>query len=136
MVLGIIVLILMVVCFAKAEQNAKMFDFSSFSDDELLALREQLNNEIVGRKLAKKAIVPPGVYLVGTDIPEGRYIVTGEIASIRVYESEEKVDNEYKEFYYFEGIKKSESIVLASGEVIVINHEGVEFEVYTGFVFE
>ena len=51
------------------------FDFSPYSDSELLELETALQKEKLDRGLAKSANVPSGTYTIGTDIPAGDYSI-------------------------------------------------------------
>ena len=55
---------------------ASSVDLSSMSDDEIVALLTQVNNEIVSRGINKTAKLTQGGYIAGKDIPAGRYIFT------------------------------------------------------------
>ena len=55
---------------------AATVDLSSMSDEEVLALLDQVNQEVVSRGLNKTAKLPQGAYIGGKDIPVGRYIFT------------------------------------------------------------
>ncbi len=131
----VIVIILLLSIFYCAFAEQEIINFSSYSDEELLLIRAQLNKEFIDRKIAKKAIVPPGTYIIGVDLPEGRYVVTGEDATIYVYESTEIIRENQIDFIYLEG-KMSESLSVSNGQAIIISHDSIEFEVYSGIVFE
>ena len=51
-------------------------DLSSMTDDEVVELLTQVNQEIVKRGIAKTAKLPEGAYIAGSDIPAGKYIFT------------------------------------------------------------
>lgn len=51
-------------------------DLSSMTNDEIVALLDQVNAEIVNRGINKTAKLPQGTYIAGSDIPAGRYIFT------------------------------------------------------------
>ena len=51
-------------------------DLSSMSDEEIVALLDQVNQEIVSRGINKTAKLPQGAYIAGKDLPVGRYILT------------------------------------------------------------
>ena len=51
-------------------------DISALTDDEILALLDQVNQEVVTRGLNKTAKLPQGSYIGGKDLPVGRYIFT------------------------------------------------------------
>ena len=55
---------------------ADSVDLSSMSNDEIIALLENVNSEIVRRGIGKTAKLPKGTYIAGNDIPAGKYIFT------------------------------------------------------------
>lgn len=55
---------------------ADTVDMSAMSDDEVVALLTEVNEEIVRRGINKTAKLPQGTYYAGRDIPAGRYIFT------------------------------------------------------------
>ena len=62
------VLILTVTAIAEAE-----YDFTSYSYDELIGIRERLDAEIQTRPEAGERVLQPGQYVVGKDIAPGIY---------------------------------------------------------------
>ena len=59
--------------FATAEAN---LDLSEYTNDDIMALLEQLRTEIVNRGIEKTATLAEGSYTGGTDIPVGSYLIT------------------------------------------------------------
>ena len=55
---------------------AETADLSALTDDEVIALLNDVNGEIVRRGINKTAKLPQGAYIAGVDIPAGRYIYT------------------------------------------------------------
>ena len=55
---------------------AETIDLSKLSDDEIVALLDSVNAEIVSRGINKTASLPQGSYIGGKDLPAGRYIFT------------------------------------------------------------
>ncbi len=55
---------------------AEGFDLSKYSNDEILELLDQINNEVVKRGLTKTATLAKGTYIAGRDIPVGSYVYT------------------------------------------------------------
>ena len=55
---------------------AETIDLSKLSDDEIVALLDSVNAEIVSRGIKKTASLPQGSYIGGKDLPAGRYIFT------------------------------------------------------------
>ncbi len=55
---------------------ADTVDLSSMSNDEIVALLNSVNAEIVSRGIDKTANLPQGSYIGGKDLPAGKYIFT------------------------------------------------------------
>ena len=72
--LAILVMLTLTVCSCFALADG--LDFSGMSDDELLALMKQVQQEIVDRRIEGTATLPGGKYIGGKDIPAGTYIYT------------------------------------------------------------
>lgn len=53
---------------------ADAIDLSGMSDDEIVALLTQVNDEVVRRGINKTATLPQGSYIGGKDLPAGKYI--------------------------------------------------------------
>lgn len=53
---------------------ADKVDLSSMTDDEIVTLLTQVNNEVVSRGINKTATLPQGSYIGGKDLPVGKYI--------------------------------------------------------------
>lgn len=51
-------------------------DYSSYSTEDLINMREQITEEL-NKRLSIDSLLPPGVYIVGEDIAAGDYIFTG-----------------------------------------------------------
>ena len=70
--LGLLLIAVLLVPAAAADS----MDLSSLSNEEIAALLEKVNEEVVQRGISKTAKLPKGTYTAGTDIPAGRYIYT------------------------------------------------------------
>ena len=67
-----VAIILLLVCgIAYAE-----IGLSSMSNDELIALKTQIVQELIDRGAMKSANVPAGEYIIGKDIPAGEYSIS------------------------------------------------------------
>lgn len=131
----ILLLLVFVINTCSALQND--IELSNYSDKEVIDLLHIVNQELVDRKLVKKAIVPKGTYVVGDDIPAGKYIVsiTKEpdfgLKSVYVYDSSDRMvlwEN-------FHGVDDRIVISLESGNVVKFETEVIMFT-FTGISFE
>jgi len=53
-------------------------DLSGMTNEELTALKEQLDAEMMNRGMVKTAEIPAGDYTIGVDIPQGDYELINE----------------------------------------------------------
>jgi hypothetical protein len=69
-ILLVAILLVSMTSFALAEQT---IDLSQLSYEDLIALKMQVDAEIISRPETNKITVPQGVYTVGVHIPAGEY---------------------------------------------------------------
>lgn len=116
--------------------SASTLDFSSFSDDELILIRDTVLAEIQKRGLIKSANVPVGSYVVGEDFPAGVYSVKAHsyASIIEVYASQSADRSIFRESCYENdlGIGKLE---LKENQILVIQVGGAVFSEYVGIFF-
>ena len=116
-----------------------IIDLSDFTDDEIIALLKQLQNEIVSRGIEKTAELKEGYYVVGQDIPVGKYTVT---------KVESAIDEEAEVFIYDNMTDKNElveweletsedvcSVSLVEGNIFFVRGQ-VTLAVSPGVTFE
>ena len=68
--------VLLIVLLLIPSALADTVNLSSMSDEEIVGLLGQVNQEIVSRGISKTAKLPQGAYIGGKDLPAGRYILT------------------------------------------------------------
>ena len=71
-------------------------DVTALSDDDLIALKDAVIQEISNRNLAIKGTFGNGTYVVGVDIKPGSYVISNtsdELGNYYIYESVEKMQN-------------------------------------------
>lgn len=56
--------------------TAEEIELASLNDEQLVALMERVQEEIVARHIAKTATMRRGSYIAGRDIPAGSYVYT------------------------------------------------------------
>lgn len=119
----------------KAATVALDIDLSKYSDDEIVALYEMVGQEIVTRKISKSAKVPSGTYIVGVDIPAGKYIV--EKLSNSSYDYLQIYTDSTKELKLVsEDLWDAESCIITveDGNALVLGSDFL-LTVYTGVTF-
>ena len=72
----VLVIALLLVACSPALAATETIDLTQLSDDELIELLDQVNNDIVKRGIEKTATLSKGTYIVGVDIPVGKYLYT------------------------------------------------------------
>lgn len=130
--LAAILLALFVICAAACAEG---IDLSGMSFDDLLALRQRVDEAIWNSDGWQSVTVPGGVYVIGEDIPAGRWSVAadGLFSSLTLYPS--KADYTAQEYNYItmQALTEDQTYTLecADGNCIEING-GLVFTPYTG----
>lgn len=125
-----IVLLLTLCIFASAES----IDLSGMSYDELLELRQAVELAIWNSDGWQEVEVPAGIYVIGEDIPEGRWTVkpNGSLSSITVYPNKSDYTDQTYDYIAMEMIQKDESFNLEvnSGNCLEISGGALIFTPY------
>lgn len=69
-------LLLLLTVFSVAHADTEEMDVSRLTDEELVSLMRLVNDELVKRGIEKTAVLSKGTYIVGIDIPAGKYLYT------------------------------------------------------------
>ncbi len=135
-----------VVMAAIAESSFFSQPLADSSLDELVEMRDQINIEILTRfARVEGAVLEPGMYIVGEDIPEGNYYFEGVegryTTSVHVYPS---IDNKgsYSDQQEVSGIgygdfasaPKSGKFILRNGNAVKIVQGPAVIHVYQGLM--
>ena len=76
--LFVLAILLLIAAILPSVSIADGFDLSSMSLEELLTLRNDINDEINKRVIQPSMAIYNGAYIVGVDIKAGRYLFTVE----------------------------------------------------------
>ena len=120
---------------SKTVQTTLDLDLSKYSNDEILLIQELINQEIVTRRINKTAKVPSGSYVVGVDIPAGKYILERLMdtycTNVHIY-----TDSTKNLQLSYAGVERGQSYVFSveEGNLFEID-EDVVLTVYTGVSF-
>lgn len=124
---------------------AEETDLSGLSFDELAALRDRCQLEMMQRDTWQKVEVPQGVYKVGVHIPAGTWTITCETGYLSSIEFGDKLDatgqgidwmadrNAYDAVYnpnsrsYKAGDRTEYTITLKLGDYVIIDHAPATF---------
>lgn len=147
-IMAVALAFLLLASFTFADKN-DIVDLSKLSDEELISLHNQVQQEIVDRHIEKSAKLVPGSYLVGKDIPAGNYIVNAKYDSerwwmdIEVYADGGDGEKLFEETVYSTtntaASKKGEAtfaLTLNEGELFKFDDGEITLTVSTGIKFE
>ena len=124
----IICMLLAVFLFLPAISCAEI-DIKSLSTDELLELKASILQELMDRGEIKSATVPAGKYVVGEDIPEGKYSMSTDQLLVTV------VINEYDDMYVISPDNGIGKLTLKAGDTLQVTST-VILTKYTGLTFD
>ena len=115
-------------------------DVKNISDSELVMLLKIVQQEIVDRKIEKTATIYQGRYIVGVDIPAGRYLIQCKNNDTLWTEVDVLYENGKKRrgrfTTYKDDVRKME-LTLEEGDVVRIDGSGtITLTVSTGIKFE
>lgn len=115
--------LMLIPCFSFAET-----DLSGMSVDDLVSLKTAIVGELMARDEVKTVTVPAGEYIVGEDIPAGKYSVATSASMVML------TVNEYKEAYVVTPNDPIGKLSLKNGDVLALS-SGCDFSVYVGLGF-
>lgn len=113
-------------------------DLSAYTQEELLALRDKINEELLKRGIEKKVEVPQGRYIVGEDIPAGTYTLKPKPNGFAVIEVWKNASSKYNMFYESVSDYDKEYIgklQLVEGNIVEITYGSFVFSPYQGLGF-
>ena len=136
---GLIICLCCILLISTAYAAFENINFSSYSNEELIALETALQEEKISRGIAKTATVYSGKYTIGVDFPAGTYRVetsNGVADHLEVYNASGK-----RIASYAIGTASERSPIgkleLHDGETIEFDSCTLVFTVYSGgIVFE
>lgn len=67
--------VILILCVITAVGLAESADYSTYSEDELFAVRKVVDEEFIRRLISSPSYLPKGYYEVGEDIPIGSYLL-------------------------------------------------------------
>lgn len=128
-ILALVLVLISLVGFASAET----IDISGMSSDELIALRDAINAEIVSRGIEKEVNVPAGTYTVGEDIPAGTYTIRTSALMISFYTYD--ANGNYDEMHMVQPSSPIGKLTVTDGQKIEIVGGYAIFAPYAGLSF-
>lgn len=124
-ILVLVMVAMLLTCGAYAED----IDFSSMSYEELVAMKEQINLAIWNSEDWQEVEVPQGVYVIGEDIPAGKWTIkAAEGLTATVYWGDTLDEAGVKltydgELYVFEGIYSTSYKYYENGDTSEVTWE-------------
>ena len=145
-VVSVLLTVGMVLSFAVMSHAADI-DLSGYSDDEILALNEKVQQEIAARGIVATAEIVQGSYTAGKDLPAGRYDLTllerdtfsqVFVTPAALVGTNPENTDDYSFYQYFGGsdVGKQWSITLEDGDVLEVQNCKVSLTISTGVVFK
>lgn len=129
--------VILSLCMMTVAWAEEAVDLSKYSDDALLLLLQQVQSEIVARKIQKTAQLKAGKYIGGRDIPVGRYVLsatgTDEISGWITLGPEEDPSAKVWSFIWKE--EWETYITIEEGDILSMGIPG-QLTVYAGLIFE
>lgn len=124
-VIAIFVLLLIVCSVAYAET----VNLKGMTTDELIVLKTAIEQELIDRGEAKSIKVPAGTYIVGEDIPDGKYSISTKqiMATVLI--------NDYEEIYMVTPDEEVGKVTLKDGDTLQCS-TGIILTKYTGLKFD
>lgn len=83
--ISIMCVVFFIILFSVPIAYAEQVDLSSLSYEQLMELNTEIQSEIMSRPDFKKVLVPPGAYIVGKEIPAGKWTITATEGMCEVY---------------------------------------------------
>lgn len=131
--LFVVLLALALLC---ASSVAEGIDLSGMSFDELVALRQQVDQAIMQSDGWQEVEVPAGVYTIGEDIPAGRWSVSASsyLVTFTLYPEKSDYTNQTYNFITTSAIQSGDSYTLecSDGNCLEIGGGSMIFRPYTG----
>ena len=98
-------------------------NISEMSTDEIIELRNSLNEELQERTKAYNDYIYSGKYIVGVDIAPGRYLFetsSGGFAKFAVFENKDSEIDEYSDEFVYVDANTPYNVVLEEGNLFII----------------
>ena len=122
-----------------AADEASGVDMKALSDEQIVVLLQEVNQEVMNRGIEKKAEITPGTYTAGKDIPTGKYDffsptdnkTLGEITVTRADENDDflwrnaPIEEDFQ--YQFE-LKEGDVLEVKRAGTLTMVAGGVKFE--------
>lgn len=110
-------------------------DLQSMTDDELAALNQQIQTELFNRHAAGTGVlVPVGYYVVGEDLPAGRYqVIASEDDAVVTFEVLYDLKRDFGNTYWLGSVYggTTANITLKEGYALRVNSKAITLRLFT-----
>lgn len=125
----LIIALVLMLALPLVSMAAQKIDLSTYTVEELIALKTDVVGELMNRKEIKTAKIPTGDYIIGVDFPAGVYSVTTNEFLVTI------VINEYEQLYTVAQDAPIGKITLKDGDAFKCT-SAIELKVYAGISFD
>ena len=134
-VIAVLISLLLSLCFSSHAETR----FSELTDEELLAVQEELSEELLSRGLIKRIVLPAGIYEAGVDIPAGKYLLSeavpnrGKYPNIEIWKNKAEWDEHKALGYIFYQVFNHDGSCMAAldeGNMLVLDGASFNVEKY------
>ena len=133
---AIAMVILLFVPVLSAYADPVTIDLGTMSFDELVALKNEINKAILDSGNAKEVTIPPGIYIVGQDIPAGGYSAVAGNVMFAVVEVTPRGEDFFSAMYALTGDDNEIGrLDLKDGDTLEITGTSLVFKKFSGFDF-
>lgn len=108
------------------------YDLSGMSFSDLLTLRRQIDTALWASDGWQTVDVPAGSYIIGDDIPAGRWTITGHSNYVEIYRNEAEYQNKKRFVYEYLSDGETYNATLENGQYLCISMGNCSFSPYTG----
>lgn len=111
-------------------------DLSGMSFEELLDLRNAVDKAIWASDGWQEVEVPAGAYVIGEDIPAGKWNISakGIIGTMTLYPDKSDYDNQTYNFITMQMLQQDDTynLTVSEGQCVVLDSSTFIFKPYTG----
>lgn len=122
----LVTLVLVVFAFSSV---AEQIDLKSMSDDELIAMKDAISEEMIERGIEIDTVFYPGTYVCGVDIRPGVYYLYGRsdnmIFTVARYKTEENAKNGHNGDKAYVKHDETYRLDVKDGDVFVVDLLGM-----------
>ncbi len=126
---------------SETPQTSESIDLTKLSDEEIVSLNKSIQEEIVARNIEKSAVLQPGQYTIGRDIPAGTYNFSAKYESetsyifVEVYADGGKGERLFYQHVFHDDGEVNWTLTLNEGELLKFTDGEITMTVSAGIQF-